>query len=227
MNQESGTRNQESGVRSQETRGRGPGTTKHQAQSTKHKAQSTKHKAQSTKHRPTDAPTTYRLPTDPPTHQRTGQLSSPIPECDVGTRPVSVRRKGRKNRVVEPGCARWSAMLGGFLRRRADGGPDGPGCSVGRRAFLSWRLGYCPSFWQMVWFLFHPWLGIHPADVPGFACIGLAWRPAWLGLMRIFPPFAPHRALETLASRRVSGNRSDAGQWRTCADKTGRTWGAD
>ena len=57
-------------------------------------------------------------------------LVCPIPECNVGTRPVSMRRKGRKNRVVEPGCARWSAMLGRSLRRRADGGLDGPRCSV-------------------------------------------------------------------------------------------------
>ena len=26
--------------------------------------------------------------------------------------------------MVEPGCARWSAMLGGFLRRRTDRGNE-------------------------------------------------------------------------------------------------------
>ena len=83
--------------------------------------------------RTTNQAPAYRLPPTAyrPTHRRTDQLSSPMPECDVCTRPVLVRRKGRKNRVVEPGCAQWSAMLGGFSRRRADGGPDGPRCSVG------------------------------------------------------------------------------------------------
>ena len=33
-------------------------------------------------------------------------------------------------------------------------------------------------------------------NFPGFACIRSAWRPAWFGLMRIFPPFPPHRALQ-------------------------------
>jgi len=36
--------------------------------------------------------------------------------------------------------------------------------------------------------------GSHAVDFPGFACIRSAWRPAWFGLMRIFPPFPPHRA---------------------------------
>ena len=61
--------------------------------------------------------------------RETGELSE-------ASRPVSVRRKGRKNRVVEPGCARWSAMLGGVPRRRADGGRDGWFAVVGE---VPWR----------------------------------------------------------------------------------------
>ena len=45
------------------------------------------------------------------------------------------------------------------------------------------------SFWQMVWSVFHPWLRAHALESPGFACIRSAWRPAWFGLMRVFPPF--------------------------------------
>ncbi len=76
----------------------------HEPRTTKHQAQSTKHQAQSTNLPPTDRST------DPPIRRRTAppatdDLSSPIPECDVGTRSVSVRRKGRKNRVAEPGFA--------------------------------------------------------------------------------------------------------------------------
>ena len=50
------------------------------------------------------------------------------------------------------------------------------------------------SFWEMVRSVFHPWLWNDAMEFPGFACIGSAWRPAWFGLMRIFPPFPPHRA---------------------------------
>ena len=39
-----------------------------------------------------------------------------------------------------------------------------------------------------------PCLGFHASEFRGFAGIGSAWRPAWFGLMRIFPPFPPHRA---------------------------------
>ena len=104
----------------------------HELRTTNYQAPSTKHQAPT--YRPTDLPI-YR-PTDLSTYRpidlpATDHLFSPIPECDVGTRLVSVRRKGRKNRVVEPGCARWPALLGGFSRRRTDGGPGGPRCSVG------------------------------------------------------------------------------------------------
>ena len=105
---------------------RGPRTT-NQAPSTKHQAPSTKHQ-----------PTAYRLPTDPPTHRHTDTpthrptlFSDPRVRCRYP--PCFGEAEREKKSRGRAGCARWSAMLGGFSRRRTDGGPDGPRSLVGFR----------------------------------------------------------------------------------------------
>ena len=59
--------------------------------------------------------------------------------------------------------------------------------------------------------------GSHPVDFPGSAGIRSAWRPAWFGLMRIFPPFPPHRALQIVIGHwsLVRGQRSEGRGPRT------------
>ena len=69
----------------------------------------------------------------------------------------------------------------------------GDGEAFGRRG-LAVGLSFWQSFARLSPRSGSHAFGSHAVNVPGFACIRSAWRPAWFGLMRIFPPFPPHRA---------------------------------
>ena len=133
-----------------------------------------------------------------------GSAEEPVAPAGLDGTPIellrdqkAVARRDRERSFYDGGCCRL------WLERESAGrraGRVGIGflSSAGRRGALSSRAGdrsvILADGLVRVSSVFHPWLRTHAVEFPGFACIGSAWRPAWFGLMRIFPPFPPHRA---------------------------------